>query len=217
MTNRASTVTTLAQRERQSLADLFDNVGPNAPTLCEGWSTRDLAAHLVLRESHPAALGIAIGPLSSWTDHKQAKLSHGDFGQLVDRFRSGPPALSAMRLPHADSAMNTFEHFVHHEDVRRAVPDWAARNLPASDQETLWQQLVKRARWYLRTTPVPLQLVAPGLGAIEIGDSREDRVTLTGPPAELVLLVHGRRDQARVDITGAAEARGRWERHEQHG
>ena len=36
----------MAQRERQQLADLMASVGPDAPTLCEGWTVRDLAAHL---------------------------------------------------------------------------------------------------------------------------------------------------------------------------
>src|ERR1700754_3004842 len=36
--------------ERQKLADLFASLGPDAPTMCTGWATRDLAAHLVIRE-----------------------------------------------------------------------------------------------------------------------------------------------------------------------
>src|SRR5882762_622635 len=36
--------------ERRELCDLFLELGPDAPTLCEGWTTLDLAAHLVLRE-----------------------------------------------------------------------------------------------------------------------------------------------------------------------
>ncbi|MFL6182120.1 MAG: TIGR03085 family metal-binding protein [Actinomycetes bacterium] len=217
MTNRESTGTTLAQRERHALADLFNAVGPDAPTLCAGWSARDLAAHLVLREGHPAAVGIAIRPFASWTSHTQASLSHGDYGQLVERFRSGPPLLSAMRLPHADAAMNTFEHFVHHEDVRRASLDWLARELTPDDQQVLWQQLVKRARWYLRSSPVPLLLVAPDFGAIEIGHGRDDLVTLTAPPPELVLHIHGRRAHADVEVTGPGSARDKWEQHEQRG
>lgn len=217
MTDRELTESTLAQRERHALADLFDTVGPNAPTLCAGWSTRDLAAHLVLREGHPAAVGIALRPFASWTSHIQAALSRGEYGQLVERFRSGPPLLSAMRLPHADAAMNTFEHFVHHEDVRRASPDWVVRHLTPDDQRVLWQQLVKRAQWYLRSSPVPLRLIAPEFGAIEIGHEHEDRVTLTAAPSELVLHIHRRRDQADVEVTGAGSARDKWERHEQHG
>src|SRR5262249_52743320 len=36
--------------ERAELCDLLDELGPDAPTLLDGWTTRDLAAHLVLRE-----------------------------------------------------------------------------------------------------------------------------------------------------------------------
>jgi uncharacterized protein (TIGR03085 family) len=217
MTDRETTQATLAQRERALLADLFDEVGPDAPTLCAGWRTRDLAAHLVLREAHPAAIGIAVRPLSGWTHHAQASLARRNYAELVQRFRSGPPLLSAMRLPHADAAMNTFEHFVHHEDVRRASGDWEPRDLALVDQELLWHHLVKRAHWYLRSSPVPLKLVAPGFGVIEVGRGHEDVVTLTGAPPELVLHVHGRRDQAEVAVTGAGSARQKWETHEQHG
>src|SRR5437667_638875 len=50
--------------ERQQLCDLFVELGPDAPTLLEPWSTRDLAAHLVLREhDHLAAPGLVLpGP-----------------------------------------------------------------------------------------------------------------------------------------------------------
>ena len=35
----------LAQRERTALADLLEELGPDAPTLCAGWSAIDLATH----------------------------------------------------------------------------------------------------------------------------------------------------------------------------
>ena len=42
-----------ARAERASLCDLLAEVGPDAPTLCEGWTTALLAAHLVVRERRP--------------------------------------------------------------------------------------------------------------------------------------------------------------------
>lgn len=36
--------------ERAQLCDLLDELGPDAPTLLEPWMTRDLAAHLALRD-----------------------------------------------------------------------------------------------------------------------------------------------------------------------
>ena len=44
-----------ARAERAALCDLFLEVGPDAPTLCGAWTTRDLAAHLVVRERRPDA------------------------------------------------------------------------------------------------------------------------------------------------------------------
>src|SRR5438067_1422161 len=41
--------------ERARLADLLDELGPDALTLLPPWTTRDIAAHLVLRERDPLA------------------------------------------------------------------------------------------------------------------------------------------------------------------
>ncbi|MFM7872077.1 MAG: maleylpyruvate isomerase N-terminal domain-containing protein, partial [Actinomycetota bacterium] len=50
-----------ARTERDLICDLFTNFGPDAPTLCAGWTTRDLAAHIAVRERRPdAAAGILI-------------------------------------------------------------------------------------------------------------------------------------------------------------
>ena len=148
---------TLAHEERLELAALLAHVGPDATTLCEGWATRDLAAHLVLRESHVAAAGSKARPLSGWTLRTQRRLAHGDYGELVSRFRDGPPLYSVMRLPGVEAALSTFEHYIHHEDVRRASQSEMPRRLSAQAQRVLWQQLVIRARWYLRRPPVPVR------------------------------------------------------------
>src|SRR6476646_3889522 len=49
-------MTSLAHGERLALADLFAEVGPDAPTLCGDWTTRDLVAHLTSRERRADAL-----------------------------------------------------------------------------------------------------------------------------------------------------------------
>src|SRR6476659_7483831 len=46
-------VTSLARTERAALADLLDQLGPDEPTLCGDWTTRDLAAHLTVRALRP--------------------------------------------------------------------------------------------------------------------------------------------------------------------
>ena len=152
-------------------------------------------------------------PLRGWTERTLAHLARHDYDELVHRFRTGPPLLSVMRLPGAQSALSTFEHFVHHEDVRRAAPETERRQLPARDQGVLWQQLSARARWYVRESPVAVRLVAPDLGTIEVGRDDAEELTLTGLPSELVMHLHGRREHADVDVGGSDHARNAWANH----
>ena len=57
-----------AQTERAALCELFAEVGPDAHTLCGEWTTRDLAAHLVVRERRPdAAIGIIVSKAAGYT------------------------------------------------------------------------------------------------------------------------------------------------------
>src|SRR4051812_36111592 len=61
-------MTPFARRERTALRDTLRATGPDAPTLCEGWTARDLAAHVVVREHAPiGALGIWARPLAGYT------------------------------------------------------------------------------------------------------------------------------------------------------
>ena len=46
---------TVAARERAALVRTLRDAGPEAPTLCEGWATKDLVAHMVVRERRPDA------------------------------------------------------------------------------------------------------------------------------------------------------------------
>ena len=119
-----------AQSERHALCNLFLEVGPDAPTLCEGWNTRDLAAHIIVRESRPdAAGGILIKPLAAYGEKVRKGVALRDWKSLVEAIRNGPPRLSPMRLTFLDRLTNTLEFFVHLEDVRRAQPNWEPRTL----------------------------------------------------------------------------------------
>ena len=96
---------TYARDERLALCALLDKAGPDAPTLCEGWRTADLAAHLVLRERRPdAALGIMGGPLAGYTDRvARGMVAKTPFPLLVETIRTGPPRLSVYGIPGADA------------------------------------------------------------------------------------------------------------------
>jgi uncharacterized protein (TIGR03085 family) len=219
---------TYARDERLAVCDLLDKLGPDQPTLCAGWRTADLAAHLVLRERRPdAALGVMGGPLAGHTRKLQDRLLQQEpFGQLVERIRTGPPRASMFGIPGADARLNVVEYFVHHEDIRRAQPDWSPRDLGNDLSDLLWRQL-GRARLMLRKAPVGVEFAREGAGggAGEGGGAggpvritakgRAPMVTVAGPPAELMMWAFGRTQAARVRLIGsdpdvAALASRRW-------
>src|SRR5580700_2722680 len=109
-------------RERREICDLFVELGADAPTLCEGWQTADLAAHLVVRERRPdTGPGLVWPPLAGHTDKvRRAVKDRTPWTTLVERVRQGPPRL----LRRVDGPMNTVEFFIHVEDVRRAQAGW---------------------------------------------------------------------------------------------
>ena len=199
-----------SREERLALCALLDETGPDAPTLCEGWTTGDLAAHLVLRERRPdAAAGVLGGPLAGYTSRVQQGIrARTPFDQLVRTIRSGPPLLSVMALPGMDERVNAVEFFVHHEDVRRAAPDWEPRELSRGESDMLWHRL-RMARFMLRRAPVGVELARDDIdtGAYRItARNATPAVTVIGSPAELTLWVMGRRTAARVRMDGTRPA-----------
>ena len=77
-------MTRYAQLERHALADTMLAVGPDAPTLCDPWRVRDLAAHLILRETRPdLAAGMFVPRLQARLERAQDELAATDFGELV--------------------------------------------------------------------------------------------------------------------------------------
>jgi uncharacterized protein (TIGR03085 family) len=201
---------TYARDERVALCALLDKVGPEAPTLCEGWRTADLAAHIVMRERRPdAALGILGGPLASYT----ARVQHGmsantPYALLVATIRTGPPRLSLFGIPGVDERANFGEFFIHHEDVRRAQPDWRPRDLDPGLSAAIWSQL-SRARLMLRKVPVGIEFARDDAHESANGHvrmtvrPRTPVVTVVGAPAELLLWTFGRTGAARVRLEGA--------------
>src|SRR4051794_7092380 len=93
--------------ERARLADALEAAGPDAPTLCTGWTARDLAAHLAARrrglDSPP---GLLLRPRAGWTEHVRAGYARRPYPELLHLIRTGPPATSPFALPGADAAGN---------------------------------------------------------------------------------------------------------------
>jgi uncharacterized protein (TIGR03085 family) len=195
-------VTSYARTERAAIADLLSELGPDAPTLCEGWTTRDLAAHIVLRERRPdAAGGIAIKKLAGRTSRVQADIAAGDWPGLIDKVRHRP-TWSLISNPLLDEATNRFELFIHHEDVRRAQPDWRPRAMPREFSELAWRRIRALARLVLRRVPATVTLVAEGYGEATAGKGGPAEVRLSGAPEELMLFLQGRQEHALVELTG---------------
>jgi uncharacterized protein (TIGR03085 family) len=201
-------MTRFARSERQSLCDTFDSVGPDAPTLCMPWRTRDLAAHLVVRERRPdAAAGILVPALAGRLERVQNGYAEWDWAKLVNEVRTGPPFWSAASLGLVDEAMNTAEFFVHHEDVLRGGPQWSARKLPVDLEAALWGIVSKAARLQLARARVGVVLVAPAYGEQQVHNKTDaGTVTITGTPGELLLYSFGRKDVAQVDMSGSKES-----------
>ncbi|WP_320779369.1 TIGR03085 family metal-binding protein [Streptomyces sp. CRN 30] len=199
-------MSTHAKRERLLLADLLEAVGPDAPTLCDGWHARDLAAHLVVREHRPdAAAGLLLKPLASRLDKAMTEFAAKPYEELVQLVRTGPPRFSPFSLKQIDEAANVVEFYVHTEDVRRAQPDWTRRELDAVFQNTLWSRLERTARLSGRKAPTGLVLRRPD-GQTVVAHKGAPVVTVTGEPSELLLFLYGRQQAADVELDGDKDA-----------
>jgi uncharacterized protein (TIGR03085 family) len=212
---------THSRDERLALAALLAEKGPDAPTLCAGWKTSDLAAHLVLRESRPdAAAGVMGGPLAGYTARAQRRLaSRTSYAELVEAFRNGPPRFSPFALPRMDETANTVEYFVHHEDVLRAAAGWTPRELDPALSDALWARLKGGARFFLGKAPVGVELVrtdtvseakaapSPAPAQYRITAKRAaPLVSVAGTPAELTLWAFGRIGASHVTLDGPKAA-----------
>ncbi len=180
------------ERERLDLCDLLDQLGPDAPTLCHGWTTSDMAAHLVLREH-----------FRRWGDDRRAKEKAKGYTYLVVRIRAGAP-LVPWRIPGARTLANGLEYFIHHEDVRRANRQGPRADVPELEALAwrmsgfLGRRLARQAR------PFGLELVSPDGRNRAFGAG--PKAALSGRPTELVLYLAGRRSAANVALTGPDDA-----------
>ncbi|MFG2130334.1 TIGR03085 family metal-binding protein [Streptomyces sp. NPDC048751] len=199
-------MSTFAKRERLLLADLLETSGPDAPTLCEGWRTRELAAHVVVRERRPdAAGGILIKQLASRLDKVMEEFTDKPYEELIQLIRTGPPRFSPFQLKQIDEASNIIEFYVHTEDVRRAQPEWSPRELDPVFQDALWSRLERTARLMGRGSPTGLVLRRPD-GRTAVAHRGTPVVTVTGEPSELLLFLYGRQSAAKVGLDGDEDA-----------
>jgi uncharacterized protein (TIGR03085 family) len=192
---------TLARAERAALSDRLDRTDPDQPTLCDGWTARDLLAHLLVRERQPwAAGGIVIPFLAPLTE--QAMRGYGDtpWVDMVEQLRTGPPAWSPTRIGRIDEATNGVELFIHHEDVRRGLPGWEPRGADETRDGALWESLTRMGRLLYRRSQVGVVVCRP-TGEQAVIRTGRGLVTIEGEPGEILLHASGR-DAARVELRG---------------
>ena len=198
----------LDAQERLALCDLFEELGPDVPTLLEGWTGFDIAAHLVLRERDPIAGPCMVlpGPFQWVADHRRVRLAEKrEFGWLIGRIRSGPPP-GFFRIGWVRSFPSLNEFFVHQEDVRRANGLGPRDTLTPALEAALWRN-VRRGGRYLSRRLHQIGMEIEWAGTTERITVRKGEPTarLIGPPGELLLYLFGRPAAARVEVTGAAE------------
>ena len=172
--------------------------------MCEGWLTRDLAAHLFVRERRPlAGPGIVLGgPFARLTSAAMATaLGSEGYEGLVAQVRSGPP----LWWRPVDELFNFVEFFVHTEDVRRAAADWEPRDDPQLDA-ALWGSLGRMSKLLTRKLAgTGLELEGPDAKRL-VAHRGQPCAVLSGGPQELVLCLEGRGRAARVSLSGPEDA-----------
>ncbi len=197
---------TLAHAERLALADLLNEAGPDRPTLCEGWRTKELLAHLLVRERRPdAGLGALIRPLAGHLRSVTEAFQRRPWTEQVALLRSGPPGWNPMGWGKLDELANAGEMFIHHEDARRGVPDWKPRAFDSATTAELTQMIGSRAmRIVLRGIKCGVSAELPDGSKITM-KTGEPEVVVHGAPGEVLLWAFGR-DASEVELTGSDAA-----------
>jgi uncharacterized protein (TIGR03085 family) len=205
---------TLHRVERAELLETFRRAGPGAPTLCEEWPVRTLAAHLVVSEQYAGLPLVVSYPLwrivSARTGEalrnritgpmlrNMARAEERGFDWLLRRLEAGPPRPFAVRMI---AEVRLLEEWIHHEDVRRANG-----GEPRAENPLLAARLVEAMLTISRFD----QFAAPRHGIeVSVPDGRSyhlgegpPRSRVAGPTGEVLLWLAGRGGAARVDVTG---------------
>ncbi|MDO5494830.1 MAG: TIGR03085 family metal-binding protein [bacterium] len=194
-----------AAAERAAICDTFLEVGPDAPTLNEGWDAYDLAAHLWVRENRVGMrMLVMIDPKRAEETLLRAAKQENSFLRLISLLREGPKGASIFRLPGVEHLANTAELFIHHEDLRRAGPSpLPPRELDEEATKALTGSLRRMAGLMFRKAPFGVDLTIPGGETIAV--KRRRKVGIRGEAGELLLWASGRTGAAHVELAGRPE------------
>lgn len=198
-------MTSLAKRERLAISQLLRKLGPEAPTLCEGWNSFDLLVHLVSRETRPdAAIGLVVPALSSYTSKVAQVIKSRGFENLIMEFEQGPKTTSFFALPGVDNLANSFEFLIHHEDLLRGQPDYSPRNLDEDDKKLIWKRFTQSGKLLMRKAKVGIIAQSDqGTYTLKSGNSC---VTMKGEVFDLLLFAYGRKAHVNIEFEGEESA-----------
>ena len=195
----------MSRTERAALCNSALEAGQDAPTLCTGWTVKDLVIHLLIRERDPiGATAIMVPQLDRFARRSAHRMAEQDFSALVERVRNGPPMWSPMAIPKVDQLLNSLEYFVHHEDIRRAVPGWEPRELTDRERRILFKGAATAGKQFVKSVGVPVQIrwtdgEREREAVLAAGD---DPVVITGEPAELTMFLFGRDQHTGLKFEG---------------
>ena len=198
----------LHRAEREALCDLFLELGPDAPTLCEGWDTIDLAGHLYVREhSLKGGVGIIVSRVSDWHDDaiartKDASRTRRSWRRCGSARRSGRSACSTARSTCRRCSCTTRTPAV----VSTRRPDRPTRS--PSSRPRSWTMLHRTHRFTtMKVKGVHLDLVNSEHpdDTIHCGHG-DETVQVVGRPGEIILYLLGRTEAAHVELVGTDAA-----------
>jgi uncharacterized protein (TIGR03083 family) len=179
--------------EYRTLADLLESAGPDAwdaPSLCEGWRTREVVAHVTMpvRYTVPefmAELEAAGGDFTQLSNTVAARDGARPIGSLLADLRSG--VLHDWQPPGGGAEGALTHCVIHGLDITEAVP--LARQVPRAR--------IARVLGIVAAAGSPnlfgVDLEEVELRADDIDWSSGSGAVVTGPAQALALVVCGRR------------------------
>ncbi len=189
----------LAADERADLADFLDTLTPeqwSAPSLCEGWSVRDVVAHVVSYEELGPA-GILARRVKGWGHGGPNEVGRAEYAR-----RSPTELVAFLRThltPHGITALfgggvGLTDGLIHHQDIRRALN--RPRTVPADRARPALDFALRSPKLPSRKNTRGLQLRATDL------DWQQGSGPEVAGPAEALLMVIAGRPDALDDLDG---------------
>ena len=189
----------------------LDDAQWSAPSRCEGWEVRDVAAH-VYGTLHDVLAG-TVGQRTA--DQEAADHRHLSQRELAAALREAAAALVPLGAALDDAAWGSpspapdltigegmlalwYDTWIHADDIRAALGLPAVRGggLVAA-VEHVAEQLGKQGKWG------PARLALHGLPEVTVGQPNGQRRLVSADPHRFVMVATGRSDSAELDLEPA--------------